>query len=51
MHGVLGRLDREGAASYAGLTRSLNPWPGYRDARPVQFVPSSYSGRSVFEAA
>lgn len=51
MHGVLSRLDREGAAAYAGLTRSLDAWPGYRDARPVQFVPSSYSGRSVHPAS
>ena len=49
MHGVLTRLDRDGRLAYAGLTRSLNPWPGYRDAQPVQFLPSTYSGRSVLQ--
>ena len=47
MHGVLSRLDEGGSAAYAELTRSLDPWPGYPDARPVQFVPWSYTGRSV----
>ena len=47
MKGVLSRLDRDGTVAYAALTHSLDPWPGYGDAKPVQFVPSSYSGRSV----
>lgn len=51
MRGSLSRLDRAGTAAYAQLTRSLDPWPGYRDARPVQFVPTSFSGRSVVAAS
>lgn len=47
MRGTLSRLDRAGTAAYAELTRSVSAWPGYPDARPVQFVPSSYAGRSV----
>lgn len=47
MHGVLSRLDRAGAAAYADLPRLLESWPGYQDARPVQFVPESFSGRSL----
>lgn len=47
MRGTLSRLDRSGTAAYAELTRSLSAWPGYPDARPVQFVPASYAGRSV----
>ncbi|SEQ82007.1 pyridoxamine 5'-phosphate oxidase family protein [Microlunatus flavus] len=47
MHGTLGRLDRAGQVAYAALDRSLEAWPGYRDARPVQFLPRSFSGRSV----
>jgi nitroimidazol reductase NimA-like FMN-containing flavoprotein (pyridoxamine 5'-phosphate oxidase superfamily) len=47
MRGHLNRLDQSGTAAYAQLTRSLDAWPGYPDARPVQFVPTSYSGRSV----
>lgn len=51
MRGTLNRLDRAGAAAYAELDRGLDPWPGYLDAQPVQFVPSSYSGRSVVRPA
>ena len=51
MHGVLSRLDDGGHAAYEELTRSLDPWPGYRDAQPVQFVPWSYTGRSVLREA
>lgn len=47
MRGALTRLDRQGRVAYTELTRSLEAWPGYRDAQPVQFVPVSYSGRSV----
>jgi uncharacterized protein len=47
MRGTLSRLDRSGTAAYGDLTRSLDPWPAYPDARPVQFLPHSYSGRSV----
>jgi nitroimidazol reductase NimA-like FMN-containing flavoprotein (pyridoxamine 5'-phosphate oxidase superfamily) len=47
LRGTLGRLDRAGAEAYAALDRTLEAWPGYRDARPVQFVPRSWSGRSV----
>lgn len=47
MQGVLTRLDGPGTAAYGGLTRSLDSWPGYPDATPIQFVPDSYSGRSV----
>lgn len=47
MHGTLSRLEQEGRAAYGRLTHSLDPWPGYRDIQPVQFVPISYSGRSV----
>ena len=47
MRGVLSRLDRAGTVAYAGLRRPLDSWPGYPDARPVQFVPDSFSGRSV----
>lgn len=47
MTGVLSRLDRAGLAAYAELNHSLEAWPGYADARPVQFVPQSFSGRSV----
>lgn len=47
MRGTLSRLDREGREAYAQLDRSVDSWPGYANARPVQFVPLSYSGRSV----
>jgi nitroimidazol reductase NimA-like FMN-containing flavoprotein (pyridoxamine 5'-phosphate oxidase superfamily) len=47
MRGTLSRLDRPGAEAYSELDRELTAWPGYPDAEPVQFVPSSYSGRSV----
>jgi len=47
MQGVLTRLDGAGKAAYGQLDRSLDPWPGYSDAKPVQFVPRSFSGRSV----
>jgi len=47
MRGVLSRLDPAGAAAYAELVSPVDPWPGYRDAKPVQFVPQSFSGRSV----
>ena len=47
MQGVISRLDRDATAAYAELRRSVDPWPGYPDARPVQFVPRTISGRSV----
>lgn len=47
MQGVLSRLDRPATAAYAELRRSVDPWPGYPDARPVQFVPATVSGRAV----
>ena len=47
MQGVLTRLDRAGAAAYTELGRSVDDWPGYADAKPVQFVPQAFSGRSV----
>lgn len=47
MRGTLSRLDGAGTAAYAELDRALDAWPGYPDAQPVQFVASSYSGRSV----
>lgn len=47
VHGTLSRLDRAGLAAYEALPRTLESWPGYRDARPVQLLPRSVSGRSV----
>jgi len=47
MRGTLSRLDGAGTAAYGELDRTLDAWPGYADAQPVQFVASSYSGRSV----
>jgi hypothetical protein len=47
MRGTLSRLDHAGTAAYGDLSRGLDAWPGYPDAQPVQFVPASYSGRSV----
>jgi len=47
MQGALSRLDPAGAAAFAQLDRRLESWPGYPGARPVQFVPESFSGRSV----
>ena len=47
MHGVLRRLDEDGTKAYAELSRTLDAWPGYTDAKPVQFLPASFSGRSV----
>lgn len=47
MRGTLSRLDQVGSAAYDELDRRLDSWPGYPDAKPVQFVPTSYSGRSV----
>jgi nitroimidazol reductase NimA-like FMN-containing flavoprotein (pyridoxamine 5'-phosphate oxidase superfamily) len=46
MQGVLTRLDRAGVAAYANLVRALDPCPGHEDARPVQFIPYTFSGRS-----
>lgn len=46
-HGVLSRLDAEGRAAHAVLDRPLDPWPGYRDAQPVQLTLERLSGRSV----
>lgn len=51
MRGTLSRLDAAGAAAYDELDRGLDAWPGYLDAKPVQFVPSTYSGRSVLRAS
>lgn len=51
MHGTLSRLDRAGQVAYEALDRSLEAWPGYRDARPVQFLPRTFSGRSVLNPA
>jgi nitroimidazol reductase NimA-like FMN-containing flavoprotein (pyridoxamine 5'-phosphate oxidase superfamily) len=50
MQGVLSRLDRDATAAYADLRRSVDPWPGYPDARPVAFVPRTLTGRSVHRA-
>ena len=50
MQGVLSRLDRDAAAAYADLRRSVESWPGYPDARPVSFVPRTLTGRSVHRA-
>lgn len=47
MRGTLSRLDRAGTEAFTQLDRSVDSWPGYADARPVQFVPDSYSGRAV----
>lgn len=47
MRGTPSRLDRSATAAYAELSRSVTAWPGYPDARPVQFVPVPYQGRSV----
>jgi nitroimidazol reductase NimA-like FMN-containing flavoprotein (pyridoxamine 5'-phosphate oxidase superfamily) len=51
MRGTLSRLDQSGSAAYADLDHHLEAWPGYVDAKPVQFVPSSYSGRSVVRSS
>ncbi len=51
MQGVLSRLDPAGASAFAQLDRQLESWPGYPGARPVQFVPQSFSGRSVAHPA
>lgn len=51
MRGTLSRLDHDGSATYDELDRALVAWPGYPDAKPVQFVPSSYSGRSVVRSS
>jgi nitroimidazol reductase NimA-like FMN-containing flavoprotein (pyridoxamine 5'-phosphate oxidase superfamily) len=50
MQGVLSRLDRDATVAYAELRRSVDPWPGYPDARPVAFVPRTLTGRSVHGA-
>lgn len=50
-HGVLSRLDREGAAAYAQLDLAVDPWPGYRNARPVQLMVERMTGRSVQRSA
>lgn len=47
VHGTLTRLDRAGRAAYEALPLPLEAWPGYRDARPVQLVPHSVTGRSL----
>lgn len=47
VHGTLTRLDRDGRAAYEALPRPLEAWPGYRDARPVQLLPRTVTGRSV----
>jgi uncharacterized protein len=51
MRGTLSRLDHDGSVAYDELDRRLEAWPGYPDAKPVQFVPSSYSGRSVVRSS
>ncbi len=51
MRGTLSRLDQPATTAYGELDHSVEAWPGYPDAKPVQFVPSSYSGRSVVRAS
>lgn len=51
MQGTVGLLDAEARAAYAHLPRPPVPWPGSARSLPIQFVPTTASGRGLQRAS
>lgn len=51
MQGTISVLDAEAKAAYADLRMPPVPWPGRSSSLPVQFMPTTVSGRNLYRTS